>query len=168
MSATNVLRRPRQLSIRSYFGAAAALALATFLPWVSVRMSVGAGGGSSLFGATITTKPGSGGVVYLLLFAAAYAGAGHVLRQNRAPRWLPVAMWAVNGWMVFNLFAISSGLHGQDTLGQYVSYTTTPAIGMVLAGAAVAAGIVASVGLLRARKAPVADEQAGFAAATTS
>src|SRR5919197_131516 len=95
------------LSPRLFFGSAATLALSTMLPWVTVS------GEHALAGVGWQTKLSSGGVVYLLLFAAAYAGAGHALRQQREVRRWAVGMWVVNGWMALNVIVLASQVKGR-------------------------------------------------------
>lgn len=135
------------LAQRLFFTAAGALALSTVLPWVTVS------GEHSLAGVMWSTKPSTGGMLYLLLFAAAYAGAGRALRLSQDMRGWAIGMWVVNAWMAVNVIAISSSLksqHVEDPL-QVVGFHSTAGVGVLVASLAVIAGIAGSVTLLRSR-----------------
>jgi hypothetical protein len=137
------------LSQRLFFAAAGALALSTILPWVTVS------GEHSLAGVMWNTKPTSGGMLYLLLFAAAYAGAGRALRLQQDVRRWAIGTWVVNAWMAVNVIAISSSLksqHVEDPLG-VVGFHSSAGAGVFVASLAVMAGIAGSVTLLRSRAA---------------
>lgn len=141
-----------QLPVHLFFAAAAALASATFLPWFTFTLESGfadflPGGG------TTSGRPGGGGVLYLLLFATAYAGAGYALRQRVTFTRLRVAMWAVNAWMVVSLIVIASALRDQSDVLGLVGIATSPSVGVFVAAGAVLAGIAGSAVLQRSRAA---------------
>jgi hypothetical protein len=129
-----------------FFAAAGALALSTVLPWVTIS------GEDSLAGVGWSTRPSTGGVLYLLLFATAYAGAGRALRLGREIRRWAIGMWVVNAWMAVNVIAISSSLKHQHVEDPFhiAGFHSGAGIGMVVGSLAVAAGIAGSVTLLRA------------------
>jgi hypothetical protein len=137
------------LSHRLFFVAAGALALSTVLPWVTVS------GEHSLAGVMWNTKPSTAGMLYLLLFAGAYAGAGRALRLGQDVRRWAIGMWVVNAWMAVNVIAISSSLksqHVEDPL-HVVGFHSTAGVGVFVASLAVMAGVAGSVTLLRMRSA---------------
>jgi hypothetical protein len=134
----------RSPSQHLFFAAAGALALSTILPWVTVS------GEHSLAGVGWSTRPATGGVLYLLLFAAAYAGAGRAVRLQQDVRRWAIGMWVVNAWMAVNVIAISLSLKNQHVEDPFhvVGFHSSAGAGMLVASLAVIAGIAGSVTLL--------------------
>jgi hypothetical protein len=154
MSATSTVES-RVLASRLYFGAAGALAVSTFLPWWSMHADSDLASGLGISG-----KPSAGGMLYLLLFAAAYGFGGYAVQQRLQIRHLTPALWALNAWMLVNVLVIASGLHDQNAATSAIGVTMHPSLGVFVAVAAVAAGIAGSVVLRRAPElvAPLAAE----------
>lgn len=130
--STPELARRRLLAIRLFFGAGGALVVSAALPWVNA-------------GGLISVHLSGGGILYVLLFAAAYAGAGYRIRQRLENRTLLIGAWVVDAWMAINVIVLFATFGGQGDQTSGVS----PSIGVFAAGAGVVAGIVATVHLQR-------------------
>lgn len=128
------LERRRASSVRMFYGAAVALALSIFLPWVVVLDVVSV----HLTGFE---------VVYLLAFSAVYAREGYLVQQRRVTGTLMTAAWVVNGWMIVNVFAIFEEFGKGDGL-------VTPGAGVYVASIGIIAAIVATVQVQRSRRRP--------------
>jgi hypothetical protein len=135
-ASPDAVERGQVKAVRMLFGAAAALAISTLLPWASL---------GGLFSANLS----AGGVLYLLLFAAAYGAAGYQLSQRRDDRRILTALWVVNSWMVINVILLFASFGGQadQTIG------VRPAVGVFVASAGVIVAVIGTLQLRRARSA---------------
>jgi hypothetical protein len=124
--------RRRASSVRIFYGAAIALALSLFLPWVSVL-------------GLVSVHLSGFEVVYLLAFAAVYAGAAYLVQHDRVTSTFMIAAWVVNAWMIVNVFVIF------DEFGKGGGLVT-PGAGVYVASIGVLAAIVATFQLHRSRK----------------
>jgi hypothetical protein len=138
------LDRRRVASARMFCASAVALVLSLFLPWATVL-------------AVVSVHPSGGQVVYLLAFAAIYAGACHKVYRRRVTRTFMIAAWVVNAWMVVNVLAIFNALGKGDGL-------VSPGAGLYIASLGALSGIAATIELHRSRvrsEAPAAVDGTG-------
>jgi hypothetical protein len=126
------LKRRRIKISRTFYGAAAALAISIFLPWATVL-------------GVVDVHLSGGDVVYLLAFAAVYAVEGYLVHHDRVTRTMLIGAWVVNAWMSINVFAIFSALGNAGG-------AASPALGTYAASLGVLAAIVATVQLQRSRR----------------
>lgn len=122
--------RRRVVASRLFFGGGGALAISSFLPWVSVL--------------TIAQVHLTGGDIVLVLgVAGLYAGAGYLVGQGRVTRALVNGVWVLNALMAILIILIFDGLGG---LGNEI---VSPGAGVFVAGIGVVVSVAATIQLHR-------------------
>jgi hypothetical protein len=122
----------RRGATRVLYSAAAAVAISAMLPWVSVE-------------GILNAHLSGGGLLFIVILAAGYAGAGWLTQSDRPSRTSQTIAWVINGLLGLVVVAVYSKLGATEGVAG-------PAIGVFAAAFGVILGVVGALKLGRAGK----------------